>query len=133
MLALMLCCGARRFVPAELVAEACADGDLVAAFGAAAVEDGGAGFGLHAREEAVGLGAVAAVGLKGTLGHHLLLVRFPLIPSSRGAMSRVRGLLDCRKSLSREVLSIREKAAMRQAKGLWRRGFGDALQRAQDA
>ncbi len=53
----------------ELVAVASGDGDLMAAFGAAAVEDGCAGLGLHAREETVGLRAVAAVGLKGTLGH----------------------------------------------------------------
>jgi hypothetical protein len=53
----------------ELVAEPGADGDLMAAFGAAAVEDGGACLGLHAREEAVGLGPVAAVRLEGTLRH----------------------------------------------------------------
>ncbi len=56
----------------ELVAEAGRDGDLVAALGAAAAEDGGTGLGLHAGKEAVGLGAVAAVGLKGTLGHRSL-------------------------------------------------------------
>jgi hypothetical protein len=53
----------------RLIAETGADGDLVTAFGAAAAEDGGACLGLHAREEAVGLGAVAAVRLKGTLRH----------------------------------------------------------------
>jgi len=53
----------------ELVAEACADGDLVTALGATAAEDGCTSLGLHAGEEAVGLGAVAAVGLKGTLRH----------------------------------------------------------------
>jgi hypothetical protein len=56
-------CGSR------LVAEAGADGNLVTAFGAAAAEDGGTGFGLHASQETVGLGAVAAVRLKGTLRH----------------------------------------------------------------
>jgi hypothetical protein len=53
----------------RLVAETGADGDLVTALGAAAVEDGGTGLGLHAGEKTVGLGAVAAVGLEGTLRH----------------------------------------------------------------
>jgi hypothetical protein len=53
----------------SLVAETGADGDLVTALGAAAAEDGCTCFGLHAGEEAVGLGAVAAVGLEGTLRH----------------------------------------------------------------
>jgi hypothetical protein len=61
--------GLRRHRGEELVAEASADGDLMTAFGAAAAEDGGACLGLHAREEAVGLGAVTAIGLKGTLRH----------------------------------------------------------------
>ena len=51
------------------VAEAGADGDLVTALGATAAENGGTRLGLHAGKEAVGLGAVAAVGLKGTLRH----------------------------------------------------------------
>jgi hypothetical protein len=38
-----------------LVAEAGADGDLVAALGAAAAENGSSRLGLHAAEEAVGL------------------------------------------------------------------------------
>jgi len=58
-----------------LVAEACADGNLVAALRAAAAEHSCAGFGLHAAEEAVGLGPVAAVGLKGALGHGKKLLR----------------------------------------------------------
>jgi hypothetical protein len=41
----------------------------VTALGATAAEDCCTSLGLHAREEAVGLGAVAAVGLKGTLRH----------------------------------------------------------------
>jgi hypothetical protein len=53
----------------ELVAVTCADGDLMTALGAAAAENGCTSLGLHAGEEAVGLGAVAAVGLKGTLRH----------------------------------------------------------------
>src|SRR5271170_8233821 len=57
------------WVARRLIAETGADGDLMTAFGAAAAEDGGACLGLHAREEAVGLGAVAAVRLKGTLRH----------------------------------------------------------------
>jgi len=58
-----------------LVAEASADGDLVTALGATAAEDCGTGLGLHAGEEAVGLGAVAAVRLKGTLRHGTKLLR----------------------------------------------------------
>jgi len=58
---------------AVLVAEAGGDGDLVAALGAAAVQDGGAGLGCHANEKAVDLAATAAVGLKGALGHDFSL------------------------------------------------------------
>src|SRR5271156_2103358 len=54
----------RRHRGKGLVAETSADGDLVPALGATAAEDCGTSLGLHAREEAVGLGAVAAVGLK---------------------------------------------------------------------
>lgn len=46
-----------------------ADGDTLAAGGAAATEHGGAGIGLHARPETVSFGTVAAVGLKCTFGH----------------------------------------------------------------
>jgi len=52
-----------------LVAEAGADGDLMTALGATAAEDCGTCLGLHAGKEAVGLGAVATVGLKSTLRH----------------------------------------------------------------
>ena len=58
----------------RLVAEACGDGDLVAALGAAAVEDGLSGLGGHANEEAVDLATAAAVGLKGALGHRVVPV-----------------------------------------------------------
>jgi len=54
---------------AELVAESSTDRDLVATFGTAAAENSGTGFGLHAAEKTVGLGTVAAVGLKSALGH----------------------------------------------------------------
>jgi hypothetical protein len=53
----------------ELVAEACGDGDLVAALSAAAAEDSGSGLGSHAYEEAVDLAATTAVRLEGALGH----------------------------------------------------------------
>ena len=53
----------------ELVAESCADGDLVATLGAAAIENGSSGLGLHAGEKPVGLGAVTTVRLEGTLRH----------------------------------------------------------------
>jgi hypothetical protein len=53
----------------KLVAESGADGDTLAARGAAAAENGGAALGLHARPEAVSLYAAVAVGLKRALGH----------------------------------------------------------------
>jgi len=53
----------------QLVAVAGADRNLVAALGPAAAENSGASLGLHAGKKAVGLRAVAAVGLKSTLGH----------------------------------------------------------------
>ena len=59
----------RRGHGSRLVAETGADGNLVTALGATAVENGGTGLGLHAGEEAVGLRAMAAVGLKGALRH----------------------------------------------------------------
>jgi hypothetical protein len=56
--------------PAQtLVAVTRADRDFVAALGAAAAEYSCAGLRLHARKEPMGLGAMAAVRLKGTLGH----------------------------------------------------------------
>jgi hypothetical protein len=59
----------------ELVAETGADGDLVTALGATAVKNSGARLGLHARKKAVGLGAMAAIGLEGTLRHDKKLLR----------------------------------------------------------
>lgn len=53
----------------ELVAVACADGDLVTALCTAAIQDGSTGLGLHAGKKPVGLRAMAAVWLKSTLGH----------------------------------------------------------------
>ena len=53
----------------KLVAETSADGDLVTALGPAAAQYGSARLGLHAGKKAVGLGAVAAVGLESTLRH----------------------------------------------------------------
>jgi hypothetical protein len=58
----------------ELVAEACGDGDLMTALGAAAVENSGSGFGGHANEEAVDFAATTAVGLEGALGHGIFPV-----------------------------------------------------------
>ena len=57
----------------RLVAEASGDGDLVAALGAAAAEDGGACLGGHANEKAVDFAATATVGLEGALGHGVFL------------------------------------------------------------
>jgi hypothetical protein len=64
-----------KAISAKLVAETGADGDLVTTLGTAAIEDGCTSLGLHAGEKAVGLGAVAAVGLKGTLRHGTELLR----------------------------------------------------------
>jgi hypothetical protein len=59
-----------------LVAESGADRDALAADGAAAAQHGGARLGLHARTETMGFHALAAIGLKGTLGHENILL-FP--------------------------------------------------------
>jgi hypothetical protein len=59
----------------KLVAESGANRDLVTALGSATAENSGSGLGLHAGQEAVGLGAVATVGLKGTLRHDKKLLR----------------------------------------------------------
>jgi hypothetical protein len=53
----------------RLVAEARADGNLVAALGTPAAQHGCTRLGLHAGKKPVGLRAVAAVWLKGTLRH----------------------------------------------------------------
>jgi len=63
------------FMRRELVAEASGDGDLVAALGAAAAEDGCTGLGGHANEKAVDLATAATVGLEGALGHRGIPVR----------------------------------------------------------
>ena len=62
-----------NYVQRRLVAEACGDGDFVAALGAATVEHSGAGLGLHAAQKSVNLAAATAVGLKGALGHNRFL------------------------------------------------------------
>ena len=58
-----------------LVAEAWGDGDTVPSLGATARQYSSASLGLHARAKAMHLGAVAAVGLEGTLGHRTVLIR----------------------------------------------------------
>jgi hypothetical protein len=60
----------------DLVAEASADSHTLAADGAAAVEHGGAGLGLHASAETMGFHTLAAIGLKCALGHKNALL-FP--------------------------------------------------------
>jgi hypothetical protein len=67
----------------QLVAEASADGDLVASLGTAAAEYGCARFGLHPGKKPVGLRAMAAVRLEGTLRHltRLLLNFFAMYNS----------------------------------------------------
>jgi hypothetical protein len=64
----------------RLVAKASADSDFVTALGATAAEYSGACLCLHAGQETVGLGAVAAVGLKGTLRHDKKLLRRRKLP-----------------------------------------------------
>jgi hypothetical protein len=59
----------------RLVAVTGADGNLVTALGAAAIENGSASLGLHAGQKTVGLGTAAAVGLKGTLRHGTELLK----------------------------------------------------------
>jgi hypothetical protein len=53
----------------KLVAESCANGDFVTALGATPVENSSTSLGFHAGKKPVGLRAVAAVGLEGTLRH----------------------------------------------------------------
>jgi hypothetical protein len=65
----------------KLVAEACADGDLVTALGATAAQNGCTSLGLHTGKEAVGLCPVAAVWLKGTLRHDKKLLRRATTPA----------------------------------------------------
>jgi hypothetical protein len=81
--------GLRRHRGDELVAVTGADGDLMTALGAAAAEDGGTCLGLHTREEAVGLGAVAAIGLKGTLRHDKKLLRQEIAPAQTLAIAAI--------------------------------------------
>jgi hypothetical protein len=57
-----------------LVAEAGTDGDLMASLGTPAAQHGCARLGLHAGEEPVSFGAVAAVWLEGTLRHGVRLL-----------------------------------------------------------
>ena len=58
----------------RLVAEAWRNGDLVAAFGAAAIEHRGTRLGLHAGQKAVNFATAAAVRLKGALGHGIRVI-----------------------------------------------------------
>jgi hypothetical protein len=69
-----------------------ADRDAFASCGAAAAEDGGAGFGLHTRPEAVHFGTVAAVGLEGTFGHDnpLLFSKENLLVSNPFSISQAK-------------------------------------------
>jgi hypothetical protein len=53
----------------QLVAKSSAHGNALAALRAAAAEHGGSALGLHASPKAMGLNALAAVGLKCALGH----------------------------------------------------------------
>lgn len=53
-----------------------ADGDLVTAFGAATRKNSGSAVSLHPNAKAVGLGTVAAIGLKCALWHGKTLLKF---------------------------------------------------------
>jgi hypothetical protein len=61
--------GWQKRQPVMLVAETGADGNALATLCATAAEHSGSALGLHAGSEAVGLDALAAVGLKCALGH----------------------------------------------------------------
>lgn len=65
--ALVRCCDVRGEL--QLVAEAGTYGDLVAPLGTATAEHSCTRFGLHPGKKPVGLRAMAAVRLKGTLRH----------------------------------------------------------------
>ncbi len=67
--------GVLRATALWLVAEARRHGDTVPSLGPTAGQHSGASLGLHARAKAMHLGAVAAVGLEGTLGHRTVLIR----------------------------------------------------------
>jgi hypothetical protein len=58
----------------ELVAVAWRHGDTVPSLGATARQHSRTSFGLHTRAKTMRLGAVAAVGLKGALGHRTVLI-----------------------------------------------------------
>src|ERR1700690_3726765 len=91
-----------------VVAEAGAYGDLVAAFGAPAAENGCARLGLHAGKKPVCLRAMAAVGLEGTLRHstRLLLKLFAVATVSEYTSKSLYTQLKCgRRSLPESVKS----------------------------
>jgi hypothetical protein len=57
------------------------------ALGATTAENCGTGLGLHTAEEAVGLGAVAAVRLKSTLRHDKNSLRQEMVPAQNFSYS----------------------------------------------
>lgn len=79
----------------RLVAEASGDCDLVAALGTATAEDGLTGLGLHAGEEAVRLGAAAAVRLKSALRHAVTSPALSVQSSPSGEKSSSAELEKC--------------------------------------
>jgi len=101
----------------ESIAMRGADGNTLAAGGAAAAEHGGAGIGLHARPEAVSFRTVAAVGLKGTFGHgnpllfsiENLLVSNSLSISQTKFGSYLTALSRCGKGVERLVVCSEER------------------------
>jgi len=60
---------ARLSLGQALVAVPCTNSDLVTALGTSTAKDSSASLGLHPRKKPMGLCAVAAIGLKGTLRH----------------------------------------------------------------
>ena len=76
----------------KLVAEASAHGDLVASLGTPAAQHSCARLGLHPGQKPVGLRAMAAVWLEGTLRHWVRLL-LNLVESCNGnSLSVYRGL-----------------------------------------
>jgi hypothetical protein len=106
----------------ESVAMTRADRDALASGGAAAAEHGGAGFGTHARPEAVHFRTVAAVGLKCALGHG-----DPLLFSKENL------LFSNTLSISQTNFGIQRRRALHDvARGMQSRGYAERESRKTD-
>jgi hypothetical protein len=93
----------------RLVAVTSADGDLVTSLGATAAEDCCAGLRLHAAQEAVGLGAAATVGLKGTLRHGTNSSKWQESPADQIRLLQQLSIVPYRAGFSQGCLRARGK------------------------